>query len=329
MGTKLFSPLSLASLLLLASCSPAAEPMPEPAVSGSLDPAAYQEVETSLNEEDVEDSPSKAAKEERQRLEKAGTEFWRSPGEPLLTTQSMQRLKVAFECPESDKANCHTTGLKIYSKNLPAGAEIGECDGNGWCALLKPSLPLDFIKKMKDLGEFRTDGKEVYTIRGESDWPNEGEYSIFRGEEKLFSSPMFYGAEHPLQEATVVLEKPSFTFVRLKGGKAEGKNMFTTTDVFYEGKTLNEAYGLEGSSHLFAYQGKIGFVAEKDGKKFLMFNGQKASADFDQIRTHGCCAVFPYPILLDEKGIFSFLAKRGENYYLAEANLNHYLIQNP
>lgn len=59
--------------------------------------------------------------------------------------------------------------------------------------------------------------------------------------------------------------------------------------------------------------------------KKLAYN-TKTTQDFDEIRTHGCCAIFAYPIELDENGILFFLARRGEKYFFVEINLNEYQI---
>jgi len=105
----------------------------------------------------------------------------------------------------------------------------------------------------------------------------------------------------------------------------DGSPYIITGNIWYNNETINEKFAVEASSYLFSYQDKIGFVGEKDGKKFLFFNGQKISQDFDEIRTNSCCATFAYPIELDENGILFFLAKKGEKYFFVEINLNEYL----
>jgi len=98
-------------------------------------------------------------------------------------------------------------------------------------------------------------------------------------------------------------------------------------NIWYKGETLNEKYGVDESSYLFSYKDKVGFVGKKNGKKFFFFNDQKISQDFDEIRSHACCSIFPYPIEIDENGILFFMAKRGEKYFFVETDLNKYLKQ--
>jgi len=135
---------------------------------------------------------------------------------------------------------------------------------------------------------------------------------------------MFFGAESVIEDASIVNNLPAFTFYDLKEWKDENTPV-VNRNIWYNTETVNEKYLVEASSHLFAYKDKIGFVGEKDGKKFLFFNGQKISQDFDEIRTNSCCATFAYPIELDENGILFFLAERGEKYFFVEINLNEYL----
>jgi hypothetical protein len=135
---------------------------------------------------------------------------------------------------------------------------------------------------------------------------------------------MGYGAESVIEEASIVLNSPAFTFYKpidLQNNISTAAN----TNKWHNGETMNEKYGVDSSSFLFSYKDKVGFVGEKDGKKFFFFNGQKVSGDFDEIRTHSCCARQAYPVELDQNGILFFLGKRGGKYFFTEVNLNKYL----
>ncbi|MFH1029999.1 MAG: hypothetical protein V1770_01940 [bacterium] len=150
------------------------------------------------------------------------------------------------------------------------------------------------------------------------------DYSIFKNDKEIFSHKMLFGAESVIEDASMAKNLPAFTFYDLKEWKDENTPI-VNRNIWHNNETINEKFSVEASSHLFTYKDKVGFVGEKDGEKFLFFNNQKISQDFDEVRTNSCCAIFAYPIELDENGILFFLAKRGKKYFFVEINLNQYL----
>lgn len=92
-------------------------------------------------------------------------------------------------------------------------------------------------------------------------------------------------------------------------------------EYFYEEPNFSQRVGVDSVSKIFEYNGKIGFVGEKNGKWAVYFDQQKVSEDFDQIRTTACCAIRTFPFKIYDNGVIFFMGKRGEQYILAESRL--------
>ncbi|HAZ28223.1 MAG TPA: hypothetical protein DCY48_00375 [Candidatus Magasanikbacteria bacterium] len=282
-------------------------------------PNIYQEIPTRLTSEEVNDfDPAKAVEKEIRRLRKKEYAFFHDQASPAIPRTPLYYLQSAVTCENDTKEACAITGARVYKNNKPEEYSIGACGEDDWCDVIDPSFPKDVAGRMTQLAGFYGFGKEIYTIGSIS---GNDEYTIFQNEKEIFSHPMYFGAESVIEEGAMVSGSPAFTFYDLKGWENENRPI-VRRNIWHNGETLNERYGVDGSSYLFSFKEKIGFVAEKDEKTFFFFNGQKISEDFDEIRTHGCCTIFPYPISLDDSGILSFLARRQKSYFWVEINLN-------
>lgn len=283
----------------------------------------YHEVETTLKSETVDDMVnfSIVVPKEIALLQKSGETFWYDQNYKIQGREPMYYLRSKIECKNGGKQDCSIVGLQAYKNNLPPDFIIEECDSFDWCLISEPKFQKDLINNIKKMVEFYGFGNDIYAIGNINGDDN---YSIFKNDEEIFSHKMYFGAESVVQDESIVLGLPAFTFYDLEEWKDENTPI-VTRNIWYNNETINEKFAIDASSYLFAYQDKIGFVGEKDGKKFLFFNNQKISQDFDEIRTNSCCATFAYPIELDENGILFFLAKRGEKYFFVEINLNKYL----
>lgn len=286
----------------------------------------YQEIETALKSETVDNSTdfSKIIPKEIARLQKNGEVFWQDQNHTIPSRTPMYHLQPKTEL----KKEGLIVGLQAYKDNFPPEFKIEDaCDTYGWCSITEPVFEKDVVNNIKQLAGFYGFGKDIYMIGSNSGSLNgEGRngdynYSIYKNDKEIFSHKMYFGAESVIEDASIVLNSPAFTFYNLKEWKNENTPV-VTRNIWHNNETINEKYAMEGSSHLFSYKDKLGFVGEKDGKTFLIFNGQKISKDFDEIRTNNCCAVTAYPIDVDENGILFFLAKRGEKYFFGEIRLN-------
>jgi len=143
------------------------------------------------------------------------------------------------------------------------------------------------------------------------------EFSLVKNGQVIFTAPMCFGAEGPIRNFGYVQDKLTFTFATDGCG---------ATNVYYDGKTFNEQYMVEGSEYPFLYQGKIGFIGRQEGKEYVYFNGQKVSEEVYDIPTYQCCLSIAPLIMLSENGAFLFRAQQGEDYIIVEIDLNKYLI---
>lgn len=280
----------------------------------------YHEIETTLTSETVDDIFTLIRKEIT-RLQKQGKNFWYNQNHEIQGRTPMYHLQYKIECRNGTKDNCSIVGLQAHKNNLPPEFKVAECGPDNWCLIINPEFRKDLINNIKQTAESYGFSKDVYTI---GNIKGDDNYSIFKNEQEIFSHKMYFGAESVIEDASMILNSPAFTFYDLKEWK-DKNTPIVERNIWYNDETINEKYLVEASSHLFAYKDNIGFVGEKDEKKFFFFNGQKISRDFDEIRTNSCCAIFAYPIELDKNGILFFLAKRGEKYFFVEINLNHYL----
>jgi len=284
----------------------------------------YHEIETTLKSEIVDDvvNFSTLIPKEIALLQKRGEIFWYDQNHKIQGRAPMCRLRSKIECKNGGKEDCSIIGLQAYKNNLPPDFIIEECDSYGWCPISEPEFQENLVNNIKKTVEFYGFGKDIYTVGSVNGDDN---YSIFKNDKEIFSHKMYFGAESVIEDESIVLGLPAFTFYGLKEWKDENTPI-VSRNIWYNNETINEKFAVDVSSYLFSYQDKIGFVGEKDGKNFIFFNGQKISQDFDEIRTNSCCATFAYPIELDENGILFFLAKRGEKYFFVEINLNEVLL---
>jgi len=283
----------------------------------------YHEIETTLTSKTVNDviDFSSVVPKEISKLQEKGEIFWHDQNHKIQGQTKMYYLQSKIDCKDGSKKDCSIVGLQAYKNNLPPEFKVDKCASDDWCLITEPKFQDVLINSIKQTAGFYGFSKDVYSIGSVK---GDDTYSIYKNAQEIFSHKMYFGAESVIEDASIVNNLPAFTFYDLKEWKDENTPV-VNRNIWYNNETINEKFSVEASSHLFAYKDKIGFVAEKEGKKFLFFNDQKISQDFDEIRTSSCCAIFAYPIELDENGIIFFLANRGEKYFFVEINLNEYL----
>lgn len=151
-------------------------------------------------------------------------------------------------------------------------------------------------------------------------------YSLYKNNNILVSRSMLYGAESAIEEFIILTinnqKKEGFTFYDYESLSGY-ETLWATRNTRYDGQTMNELYDLDESSFLFNYNNKIGFVAGKNNKKFVIYNGKQVSEFYDEILTYSCCAMYHYPLQIDQNGLFLFLAKKGKNYPFVEIDLDN------
>lgn len=160
---------------------------------------------------------------------------------------------------------------------------------------------------------------------GNYGWPYY-EWTFLEDGKKVFTVPMEYGSDGPIQRVEIVDRKPAVSFRRAVALPASNKEISkTTSDVFYNGVFFNEHFGVDGSHAVFTYGGKIGFIGMKNGKEFVYFDGKPVSKAFDVIRTSACCAAPMTELRVFDNGAFVFVGERDHYSILTEIDLNPFL----
>lgn len=95
-------------------------------------------------------------------------------------------------------------------------------------------------------------------------------------------------------------------------------------DVYYRGEFLSKKFGVDGVGRPFIVDGKIGYFAQKNSKWFLVFNGRRASENFDFIRIHACCMGMEYPFEVYADGIIQFVGRRDNELYWTRVDTTRY-----
>lgn len=306
-------------ILLLTGCTNSQPVTQKNKIPNSNNKQAYQEIETTLTSAIFEDlDPTTAIDREIKRLQKNGEIFWQDQNHKIVSRTPMYYLHFIVNCKNDIKSDCSITGLQAPKNNLPPDFTVEKCDKDDLCLIADSMFPSVAANKIQNINSFYGFGKNIYAIGSVT---NDDNYSIFENEQEIFSHKMWSGSNGVIGDASIVLDSPTFTFYDLIGRKDEN-NPIIHSNIFYKGETINEKYNLEGSSQLFSFRDKIGFVGQKDGKEFLFFNNQKISQDFDGIpHINGYYDI----IEIDENGILFFMGKRGEKYFFTEINLNEYL----
>ena len=149
------------------------------------------------------------------------------------------------------------------------------------------------------------------------------QFSFYEGKRKLFSAPMEFGSDGPIQRVDLVEGKPAVSFRRALELPASDKELPKTTfDVFYNGTFFDEHFGVDGSHAVFTYRGKIGFIGRKGGKEYVYFDGKPVSKAFNVIRTSACCAAPMTELHVFDNGALVFVGERKGYGILTEIDLN-------
>ncbi|MEI8229940.1 MAG: DUF4952 domain-containing protein [Candidatus Peregrinibacteria bacterium] len=148
------------------------------------------------------------------------------------------------------------------------------------------------------------------------------EWSFFVDGKKLFSVPMEYGSDGPIQRVDLAEGKPAVSFRRALELPASDKELpKTASDVFYNGTFFNERFGVDGSHAVFTYGKKIGFIGRKGGKEYVYFDGSPVSRAFDAIQTSACCAAPMTELRVFDNGALVFVGERDGYGVLTEIDL--------
>jgi len=87
--------------------------------------------------------------------------------------------------------------------------------------------------------------------------------------------------------------------------------------IIYGGKDMRALYGLDAAYRPYGIDGKLVFVGEKDGSRFVMVDGKRLGPEFDEIIVAYCCEPVMYSVRFGE-GRYAFWGTRGGRHYVVE-----------
>jgi hypothetical protein len=143
-------------------------------------------------------------------------------------------------------------------------------------------------------------------------------------EAKGMRRPPIY--DYELLKNGVVIAKASATFttfdpnqtLRNIGGKAVWELISDPPVIFVDGVDFNEKYHLDGSFFPHSIQDKLIFIAKKDGKFRVVYDGEMFGPEFDEISMAYCCAKFS---VIEGNDQYWFLGKRDGVQHAIAINL--------
>lgn len=272
---------------------------------------------------------------EVQRLRSSGENLWYEPGKEISIREKMIEIDPKLQCGD-DAVRCDMDGNRLLKTNFPKEFQVGDCDSEDFCTILDPELPQNVVSKLYQNIEMFAFGKDIYTVGGVSDADSQGGLniqptkfglqSVYRNQTELFSHKMFYLTNGVIAEAGMVLNSPFFTFFELQMSGWDGYPG-ARLNLWYQGETMNEKYGLDASDELFSFQNKLGFIGYKNEKSALYFDGKKISNEFSLPKFSRQSTDFSaiYRVSVDENGILFFVGERSGKYFFVEIDLNTYL----
>jgi hypothetical protein len=97
------------------------------------------------------------------------------------------------------------------------------------------------------------------------------------------------------------------------GGKSVWELIAQPPVIIVDGVNFNEKYQLEGSFFPYTINNKLLYIAKKDGKYQIIYDGKHIGHEFDEIYMKYCCAV---TTVLHGHGQFWFWGKRDGTYFV-------------
>lgn len=90
--------------------------------------------------------------------------------------------------------------------------------------------------------------------------------------------------------------------------------------IIYGGKDLRALYGLEAAYRPYEIDGKLVFVGERDGSRFVMVEDERVGPAFDEIIVAYCCEPVMYSVRFGE-GRYAFWGTRAGRHYVVELSV--------
>jgi hypothetical protein len=87
--------------------------------------------------------------------------------------------------------------------------------------------------------------------------------------------------------------------------------------IIYDGQDVRSLYDLEAAYRPYEMAGKLIFVGQKNGRYFVVYDGQRIGSDFDEITIAYCCESALYSVRTGQ-GEYLFWGSRGGRRYVVE-----------
>ncbi len=150
-------------------------------------------------------------------------------------------------------------------------------------------------------------GQDVYRteVKG-SLLPMRQRYVLYRNEKPIATLRGEFGAHSPNISLQNVDGKSAWEFA--------DEHIAT---IVYDGQDVRHLYGLDAAYRPYKLADKLVFIAQKDGRYFVVYNGFKIGPDFDQIVIAYCCESILYSVQSGQ-GKYLFNGSRGGQHYIVE-----------
>lgn len=169
----------------------------------------------------------------------------------------------------------------------------------------------------KIVEKYSLDGEVKFTVESPSNYPEGSKVYTFYEEngEKYFEALICEEYADFEYDHRIYLVEDGFVLDYFEG-PCPGTN-----NIFYDGIIINDTFNVEGSRNLFKYDGKIGFIFEKDEKEQIFFDGKIVSSSFDRIIDKACC-INPSHFVLYDNGALVFMIENGDDKFYVHLDLN-------
>jgi len=217
---------------------------------------------------------------------------------------------------QDDKENIYTTNMKwvyIWEKNIFTKSDMW--DGTSW--------PIDKLWKIWDKISFEfldldLENNELYQKYG-------CKYTLYNYEKE--SRECYQSASKSKNFWSwyeLCLEDVSRKYPEAEvcnNYKLWEKFEKVKKNIYFDWELFNQEFNLDSSNNIFSYNWKIGFIAEKNWKYFIIYDWKQVSEYFDYIKTSFCCASPIFPFNIYEDWLLQYIFKRGEDYFVAYIDL--------
>jgi hypothetical protein len=116
---------------------------------------------------------------------------------------------------------------------------------------------------------------------------------------------------------TITGHSPNISLQNIAGQAAWEFADDDTNTIIYAGQDLRQLYGIDKAYRPYSLNGKLIFIAQKGDKYFVVYEGRRATPEFDSVIVAYCCEAVLYSVQAGQ-GKYLFSAKRNGQNLLVE-----------